>query len=32
MLLYNEGLTDASIKMSDELGQLIRDSPWIELD
>ncbi len=32
VLLSNEGLTDASINMSAELGQLIRDSASIELD
>jgi hypothetical protein len=32
VLLSNEGLTDASVNMSNELAQLIRDSASIELD
>ena len=32
VLLSNEGVTDASVNMSNELGQLIRDSASIELD
>ena len=32
VLMSNEGLTDASVNMTNELGQLIRDSASIELD